>query len=199
MASSKSSVDDLLGESWVDITSVSGSSQGSGVAGGTPGSVTPHLTADEYLRLLREAQRESNQSSARVSLAGSRRDSPRSSPKSPPNSPVQGTPLVVEWQSYYMNTESKDDADLYSDRHFNWIQDWSSRPDQIPPKNWSFKHPKKDILSIRYAKVGDTSVFSKKGLCTLFLTNLVSLILGTGVGLWLSRCGFFNMPSVKFL
>lgn len=62
----------------------------------------------EDLRLLREAQRESNQSSARVSLAGSRRDSPRSSPKSPPNSPVQGTPLIMEWQSYYMNSESKD-------------------------------------------------------------------------------------------
>lgn len=196
MTSSKSSVDDLLGESWVDITSLSGSSGG---AGGTPGSVTPQISAEEYLRLLREAQRESNQSSARVSLAGSRRDSPRSSPKSPPNSPVQGTPMVVEWQSYYMNSESNNDSDLYSDRSFSWVQDWSSRPDQIPPKNWSFKHPKRDVLSIRYAKVGDTSVFSKKGLCTLFLTNLLSLILGTGVGLWLSRCGFFNLPTVKVL
>lgn len=62
----------------MDITSVSGSSHGSGGAGGTPGSVTPQLTAEEYLRLLREAQRESNQSSARVSLCGSRRDTPRS-------------------------------------------------------------------------------------------------------------------------
>lgn len=60
------------------------------------------------MRLLREAQRESNQSSARVSLAGSRRDSPRSSPKSPPNSPVQGTQIVMDWQSYYINPESRD-------------------------------------------------------------------------------------------
>lgn len=65
------------------------------------------MSVEDYLRLLKEAQ-ESNQSSARVSLAGSRRDSPRSSPKSPPNSPVQGTPLNLEWQSYYMNTEAKD-------------------------------------------------------------------------------------------
>lgn len=91
-------------ESWVDVTASTYSFQ----SGGTPGSVTPQLPAEEYLRLLREAQRESNQSSARVSLAGSRRDSPRSSPKSPPNSPVQGTPLIMEWQSYYMNSESKD-------------------------------------------------------------------------------------------
>lgn len=75
--------------------------------GGTPGSITHQLSVEDYLRLLKEAQ-ESNQSSARVSLAGSRRDSPRSSPKSPPNSPVQGTPLNLEWQSYYMNSETKD-------------------------------------------------------------------------------------------
>lgn len=64
----------MLSESWVDITTSAASSG----AGGTPGSVTPQIPAEEYLRLLREAQRESNQSSARVSLAGSRRDSPRS-------------------------------------------------------------------------------------------------------------------------
>lgn len=82
-------------ESWVHVGPASGSgSQG----GGTPGSVTPQLNVEEYLRLLREAQRESNESSARVSS--------RSSPKSPPNSPVQGTPLM-EWQSYYVNTEPR--------------------------------------------------------------------------------------------
>ncbi|XP_044257182.1 BCL2/adenovirus E1B 19 kDa protein-interacting protein 3 [Tribolium madens] len=184
MSSSKSSLDDLLGESWVDVSAGSTCSQG----GGTPGSITHQLNVEDYLRLLREAQRESNQSSARVSLAGSRRDSPRSSPKSPPNSPVQGTPLNLEWQSYYMNSEAKDDGDFFND--------WSSRPDQLPPKNWCFRPPKRDMLSIRYARVGNTSVFSRKGLCTLFLTNLVSLILGTGVGLWLSKHGFF-VPAVK--
>lgn len=94
----------FLTESWVDVSAGSTCSQG----GGTPGSISHQLNFEDYLRLLREAQRESNQSSARVSLAGSRRDSPRSSPKSPPNSPVQGTPLNLEWQSYYMNSEAKD-------------------------------------------------------------------------------------------
>jgi len=175
MSSSKSSNDDLLGESWVHVGG--GSSLG-GSQGGTPGSVTPYIT-DEYLRLLREAQRESNNSSTRVS--------PRSSPKSPPNSPVQGTPLIMEWQSYYMNSENKDDGDFFTD--------WSSRPDQLPPKNWSFRPAKRD-LSLRYARVGDESVFSRKGMCTLFLTNLLSLLLGTGMGIWLSKYGFF-IPAVK--
>ena len=56
-------------ESWVEVTGQL-----------TPERTTPlpFATGEEYLRLLREAQRESNQSSARVSLASSRRDSPRS-------------------------------------------------------------------------------------------------------------------------
>ncbi|KAK3885967.1 hypothetical protein Pcinc_009861 [Petrolisthes cinctipes] len=59
-------------ESWVDLSNQPGS----------PDRVTPlpFGNGEEYLRLLREAQRESNQSSARVSLASSRRDTPRDSP-----------------------------------------------------------------------------------------------------------------------
>lgn len=181
----KSSLDDVLGESWVDI----GSNNHSGGTA-TPASVTTgsQLHVEDYLRLLREAQRESNQSSARVSLAGSRRDSPRSSPKSPPNSPVQGTPLTLEWQSYYLNSESKEDSDFFND--------WSSRPDQLPPKSWSFRPRKTEMLNIRYAKVGNSSLFSRRGLCTLFLTNILSLLIGTGIGLWLSKHGFM-VPQIK--
>lgn len=86
-------------ESWVDVDTRSCTSVSS--------LIMQQLGAEE-MKLLREAQRESNQSSARVSLAGSHRDSLRSSPKSPPNSPVQGAPLVMEWQSYYMNAEPKE-------------------------------------------------------------------------------------------
>lgn len=92
----------IFTESWVEV-SVAGSQNSN-----NPQFLNHQLSVEEYLRLLKEAQ-ESNQSSARVSLAGSRRDSPRSSPKSPPNSPVlTGTPLNLEWQSYYMNSEGKE-------------------------------------------------------------------------------------------
>ncbi|KAL1492843.1 hypothetical protein ABEB36_011025 [Hypothenemus hampei] len=181
--SSKSSIgtDDVLGESWVEI-----GSQG----GGTPASITQQLTSDDYLKLLKEAQ-ESTQSSCRASLAGSRRDSNRSSPKSPPNSPVvQGTPLNLEWQSYYVNSESREDLLPF---------DWSSRPDSIPPKPWSFRNPHKyDMFSLRYAKIGNTPLFSKRGICIMFLTNLFSLLFGTGVGVFLNRYGLcFSVPAVK--
>lgn len=95
--------------------------------------------------------------------------------------------MIMEWQSYYMNSEQKDDGDFFID--------WSSRPDQLPPKNWAFRPAKRD-LSLRYARVGDSSVFSRRGLCTLFLTNLLSLLLGTGVGIWLTKYGVF-VPAVK--
>ncbi|XP_026284556.2 BCL2/adenovirus E1B 19 kDa protein-interacting protein 3 isoform X1 [Frankliniella occidentalis] len=144
-------------------------------------------SADEYLRLLREAQRESNQSSARVS--------PRSSPKSPPNSPNTELSSEDDLRGVYINIK---DSDLGVERSVtsDWIWDWSSRPDQIPPKDWKFKHPQKKTFSIRQAKIGNNSLFSKEVLYTLFITNVMTLLLGTGVGLWLSRRGFF-IPRVN--
>lgn len=62
----------LVAESWVELHNGSGPCT-------SPDRVTPlpFTSGEEYLRLLREAQRESNQSSARVSRASSRRDTPR--------------------------------------------------------------------------------------------------------------------------
>lgn len=49
-------------------------------------------------------------------------------------------------------------------------------------RDWKFKHPKRRTYSIRTAKVGNNSLFSKEVLYTLFLTNVLSLLLGTGFG-----------------
>ena len=56
----------------VAVTTV-GFVNGASKIGGTYAALS--LVGEEYLRLLRDAQRESNHSSARVSLASSRRDS----------------------------------------------------------------------------------------------------------------------------
>lgn len=72
-------------ESWVDVTvsgrvtpvsAPTGLINGSPVnnGGGNQGQFSAQIT-EEYLRLLKEAQRESNYSSSRVSLASSRRES----------------------------------------------------------------------------------------------------------------------------
>lgn len=184
----KSITDDVLGESWVELGSERERDRV------TP---LPFSSGEEYLRLLREAQRESNQSSARVSLASSRRDTPRDSPKSPPNSPNTEPSTDDDLKGVYINYCYKDGDFMTVDRSTDWIWDWSSRPDQMPPKDWKFKHPKRKTYSIRHAKVGKNSLFSKEVLYTLFLTNFISLLLGTGVGVWLSRRGMF-LPRINF-
>lgn len=61
-------------ESWIELSTAATMA---GVK--SPDRITPlpFANGEEYLRLLREAQRESNQSSRVVSLASSRRDTPR--------------------------------------------------------------------------------------------------------------------------
>nr|XP_045609164.1 uncharacterized protein LOC123764961 [Procambarus clarkii] len=178
-------------ESWVDLSDQPGS----------PDRVTPlpFGNGEEYLRLLREAQRESNQSSARVSLSSSRRDTPRDSPhdspKSPPNSPnteMTTEPEEAILKGVYINYYNKEGDFIRVEKNTetDWIWDWSSRPDQTPPKEWRFSHPRKGVsrgASIRRVMVGNSSLFSRDVLYTLLITNVLSLLIGTGIGIWLSK------------
>ncbi|XP_015594823.1 BCL2/adenovirus E1B 19 kDa protein-interacting protein 3 isoform X2 [Cephus cinctus] len=188
-STAKFTADELLGESWVELNPVPADR------------VTPlpfSTGGEEYLRLLREAQRDSTQSSARHSLASSRRDTPRDSPKSPPNSPNTELSTEDELKGVYINYTYNKDGELL-EKNGDWIYEWSSRPDQAPPKDWKFKHPpgvtKRKTYSIRTAKVGKNGLFSKEVLYTLFLTNILSLLIGTGFGVWLTRRGLM-MPRV---
>ncbi|XP_071540052.1 uncharacterized protein BNIP3 [Panulirus ornatus] len=181
----------IQSESWVDLSNQPGS----------PDRVTPLSfgNGEEYLRLLREAQRESNQSSARVSLASSRRDtpkeSPHDSPKSPPNSPnteMATDPEEAVLKGVYINYYNKEGDFIRVEKNTetDWIWDWSSRPDQTPPKEWRFSHPRKGVsrgASIRRVMVGNSSLFSRDVLYTLLITNVLSLLIGTGIGIWLSK------------
>ncbi|XP_014221358.1 BCL2/adenovirus E1B 19 kDa protein-interacting protein 3 isoform X1 [Trichogramma pretiosum] len=147
--------------------------------------------SEEYLRLLRDAQRDSTHSSARHSLASSRRDTPRDSPKSPPNSPNNELSTEDELKGVYINhTNHKDDFDKGSD----WIYDWNTKMETSGPKELKLKQAlgmvgRRKTYSIRTAKVGKNGLFSKEVIYTLFLTNILSLIIGTGIGVWLTRRG----------
>ncbi|XP_053672875.1 BCL2/adenovirus E1B 19 kDa protein-interacting protein 3-like [Anopheles nili] len=78
-------------------------------------------------------------------------------------------------------------------------QDWSSRPDQLPPKNWKFEHPNQSQddrnkpihagYSIRQVRFCKYSVFSREFLYSIVLTNVLSLLLGAGIGAWLQKRG----------
>jgi len=180
---------EIVAESWVEVAEQSVSPAPSDRAFIPQG-------PEDYLRLLREAQRDSNQSSALVSLASTRKNSPHSSPKSPPNSP-NNEPACEgeEIKGFYINYCTKEDGNL--ENTTDWVWDWSSRPEQQAPKEWKFIHPEGRCIpikkpygySIRFAKVGGTSVFSRQVLYTMVITNLISLLLGTGIGYWLTRRG----------
>lgn len=180
----KCTSEESLGESWVELNPV-------------PDRITPlpfSSGGEEYLRLLREAQRDSTHSSAKHSLASSRRDTPRDSPKSPPNSPNTELSTEDELKGVYINYNYNKEGELL-EKNTDWIYEWSSRPDQAPPKDWKFKHPlgmtKRKTYSIRTAKVGKNGLFSKEVIYTLFFTNFLSLLIGTGLGVLLTRRGFF--------
>lgn len=174
------SADDL--ESWVELNN------GSGLA----------AVENEYIRLLREAQRESRDSSVRHSRASS----VKGSPKSPPNSPnLEPATAEEELKGVYIN--------CWRDESNDWVWEWSSRPDQLPPKDWRFKHPQstvrgppsatssieileqpqqplqqKHCLSFRRS-----CFFSRGAIAAVLVTNLVSLLIGAGLGVWLSKRG----------
>lgn len=177
--SGKTASEETLGESWVVCP--------------TPGdriTPLPFGSGEDYMRLLRDAQRDSTHSSARHSLASSRRDTPRDSPKSPPNSPNTELATEDELKDVYINyTFQYKDADLDKD----WIYEWNTKPEPAGPKDWKLKQAlgisRRKTYSVRNYKVGKNGLFSKEVLYTLLLTNILSLLIGTGIGFWLTRRG----------
>lgn len=150
----------------------------------------------EYMSMLSEAQREfSARSSARVSpmssalmsLSSTRKNTPTPSPKSPPNSPnneVAG--YNEELRGIYVNSiKDMDHASAVAD--FMW--DWSSRPNMMPPKDWKLQgqssRGSSAIISLK--KKDDESGMSRSVVYTLVFTNIISLIIGAGIGIWMFR------------
>lgn len=178
--------EDLLGESWIELSTAAAIASVKSPDRITP---LPFHNGDEYLRLLREAQRESNHSSRVVSLASSRRDTPHDSPKSPPNSPNTEINPNEDLRNVYINYWNHE---IENGKQPDWLDDWNSRPDQQPPKDWKFEHPQKKKssgYSIRLTRLGKNSLFSREILYSLILSNVLSLLLGAGLGLWLSKRG----------
>lgn len=138
---------------------------------------------DDVEKMLLDAQNESGRSSS----GGS----------SQCNSPGRAqTPLLL-WRGSGVNSsqseedfqERRQEVELLMKRNADWIWDWSSRPENNPPKEFLLKHRKRSTsLSIR-----NTSVMKKGGVLSadflkIFLPSLIiSHILAVGLGFYIGR------------
>jgi BCL2/adenovirus E1B protein-interacting protein 3 len=189
----KSIGDESLAESWVDVAMSTSSASASGRVtpvivpsvgllssgassivgeGSQPGPLSAQMT-EGYFKLLRDAQRDSNCPSSRVSLASSRRDSRCDSPKSPPNSPnneVATGDNEEELKGIFIN------KDAAADHTKEWMM-----------SVWGSASKGEAKLSLRRAKCGGKGLFSREVILTLFLSNVISLLIGTGIGLWINK------------
>jgi len=175
--------------SWVDLSKeLSGSSSSPPV---------PFGSESDYMRMLKEAQNVTScRTSARVSPITSafmsqnstRRNSSTPSPKSPPHSPREEIVDLAEYQEalgeIYIN-RLKEPEIIMSD--FMW--DWSSRPNILPPKDWKIQlqSAKSPRGSISYKPMPASYGYSKKVVFSMFLTNILSMLIGMGIGIWIFR------------
>merc|ERR1712150_380407 len=114
-------------------------------------------------KLLLEAHRVS-------SCTSSSRGSPRS-PHSPNNEPAdlvgQGVQELSVLQPGQLNPIPTD-----------WIWDWSSRPELMPPSGMTYKHPRKSKLSVRNTRLMQDGPLS---LPVLLLTHACTFFFGAAV------------------
>ena len=133
-------------------------------------------TDHQLMRMLREAQGET---SCRTSCGVSPFMS-HNSPKSPPNSPTVELTDDMDF----------DLTDIYINREVpisDFIWDWSSRPNIEPPKQWRLQNVNAKPSSPSQEKKKSQKKISTNFLLTFFLTNVISLIIGAGIGVWLKR------------
>uniref|UniRef100_A0A8C8R5Q4 BCL2 interacting protein 3 n=1 Tax=Pelusios castaneus TaxID=367368 RepID=A0A8C8R5Q4_9SAUR len=156
-----------------------------------PASISIHNGDME--KILLDAQHESGRSSSRES---SHCDSPTRSQT--PQDINRASETETHSSGEKNSSQSEEDflerrkeVERLLQKNSDWIWDWSSRPENIPPKEFLFKHPKRSSsLSMR-----NTSMMKKGGIFSaeflkVFLPSLLlSHLLAIGLGSWTSEEG----------
>lgn len=171
---------DNLQDSWVELHYLNGKhgNRQNGATNSQEPESSQVIYPENIEKLLIEAQKESRTPSRNSSRDTSARGSPKS-PHSPSNE---------------LATNGQDEREPVTD----WIWDWSSRPEMIPPSdfNGKFKHPimRKNKLSVRNTPVmrsGIFRVFSLENLPVLLLSHACAVFLGAaGLFIYLKKFHF---------
>ncbi|XP_047558130.1 BCL2/adenovirus E1B 19 kDa protein-interacting protein 3 isoform X1 [Lutra lutra] len=174
----------VLTGSWVELHFSNGNGSGSGV----PASVSVYN--GDLEKILLDAQHESGRSSSKSSHCDSppRSQTPQDSARaSELDTHSIGEKNSSQSEEDYM--ERRKEVESILKKNSDWIWDWSSRPENIPPKELLFKHPKRTAtLSMR-----NTSVMKKGGIFSaeflkVFLPSLLlSHLLAIGLGIYIGR------------
>ncbi|XP_010892211.1 BCL2 interacting protein 3 like b isoform X1 [Esox lucius] len=138
-------------------------------------------------RILLDAQHESSRSNSSC-------DSPPR-PHSPQEDVHDGQIIFDVDTSSRRDSQSEEDV-LEKERDMDilmkdsdWVADWSSRPENIPPKEFHFRHPRRsDTLSMRKTGVMKKGgVFSAEFLKVFIPSLLLSHILVLGLGVYIGK------------
>ena len=91
--------------------------------------------------------------------------------------------IILSCSGVYINTVREPREEM---SEFIW--DWSSRPNILPPKQWKLQGcvpAKSPVPPVKEEKGKGLS--TTKVVVTFLLTNVISLIIGAGIGIWIKR------------